>query len=160
MGIDCTNITLVLERSAFSNDEGGSRGVSEIDRSAGSVGAFAREGEFTVCEGHRPLIGELADRELTGAEREGASVRVLNNREGRGFNSILRGVVRQSKGTCILFRFFCAANGNVAEGDDGELLVAGIFVRNRKSARLSSTDGGSSSLQGTLDGSGFIFREP
>ena len=85
--------------------------------------AFAREGEFTVCEGHRPLIGELADRELTGAEREGASVRVLNNREGRGFNSVLGGVC-QSKGTCILFRFFCAANGNVAEGDDGELLVA------------------------------------
>ena len=36
----------------------------------------------------------------------------------------------------------------------GELLVAGIF--DRKSARLISTDGGSSSLQGTLDGSGFI----
>ena len=156
--------TLILERSAFSNDE---RCVvlagSQSDHSTGSVGAFARKGEFTACEGHITLIGELADREVTIGEREGASVRVLNNREGRGFNSILRGVVRQSEGGTSRSTARSAANGNVTEGD-GSILSNRILpnrlsrVRNRETSSRRISDGSGRSLQGAVDGSSGIFN--
>ena len=154
--------TLILERSAFSNDE---RCVflagSQSDLSAGSVCAFAREGEFfTVCEGHFTLIGELADRELTGVEREGVgSCRVLNNREGRGFNSIL-GLVRQSEGSIALCTARSAANGNVTEGDGSILLLPSCpsRVHHRETSSRLISDGSGRSLQGAVDGSSGIFN--
>ena len=157
--------TLILERSAFSNDERCVCGASgQSDLSAGSVGTFAREGEFlTVCEGHFTLIGELADGELTGTEREGVGGRrVLNNREGRGFNSIL-GLVRQSEGSIALCTARSAANGNVTEGD-GSILSNRILinrlsrVRNCETSSRSISDGSGRSLQGTVDGSSGIFN--
>lgn len=70
--------TLILERSTFSNDERSVCGASgQIDRSTGSVGAFARNDELangvvsTITQLHGTLVGELADREVTIGEREG-----------------------------------------------------------------------------------------
>lgn len=163
MVICSSDRTLILERSAFSNDE---RCVvlagSQSDHSTGSVGAFARKGEFTACEGHITLIGELADREVTIGEREGVDSRVLNNREGRGFNSVL-GVVRQSKGDATRSTALVAANGNVTEGD-GSILSNRILinrlsrVRNCETSRRCISDGSGRSLQGTVDGSSGIFN--
>ena len=149
MAVVINNRSLILEGGAFSNDEGGSRGVRESDLSTGSVGAFARKGEFTGCDGHITLVGELADGEVTVIKLEGVGVRVLNNCEGRGFNSVL-GIVRQSKGGTTRSTARGAANGNVTQGDSGssDELVAGIYIvcNSETGLLLTISDGGSVSL--------------